>query len=458
MHLTGEEMAQASQGTWINMTPELIEEIGTDTRDFIQGTAFLALRGITFDGHQHVSQVAAKASALIGDKEGVKSWKNWLNIPQLEVADTLYALGDIAGKHREKLTQTKVIAITGSYGKTTVRSMLTHVLQVLGLNVAATQENFNNLIGVPKTLMAVPTSADVAMIECGISEKGEMQRLASMVKPDVVVMTGITHAHGEGLGGLSGVAAEKAKLFDGLTSQGWSVLGEGVAQTLTDSGCKPNSNSVDMSQHDLSVVTWKMSDKILTLSHQDKAETLTLALPAKHWAEDMALAATVVLRLAQDLNHAWTLQDVVQALRTWQPVSGRMCITTAPNSFTMIDDSYNANPISMQAALNTLAALDGKRIAIIGDMLELGEQAKSGHEQLDLHDIDEVFTVGELMASALSHHSKVKSFADVASLQQWLEEHQNFPNQHATVLVKSSHGVGLHHIADFLKARGQHVI
>lgn len=459
MRLTGEELAMASQGKWLKGVPELIQGIGTDTRNFMDGHAFLALRGPSFDGHDHAKQVAHKASALIGDHLGVKKWET-LATPQLQVGDTLQSLGDIANFYRSRLQNTRVIAITGSYGKTTVRSMLHHVLQTLGLEVAATQANFNNLIGVPKTLLNIDMSADVALVECGISERGEMARLSEIVQPDIAIVTGLSQAHGEGLGDLTGVAREKAKLMTHLLPQGWCVLGQGVLQQFAEAGCVVAQTTYSLD--DEQAVSWALEGNRLRLKHGAMTSALMLGLPAKHWAEDMALVATVALTLADELQKDWTLQAVVQALKTWKPVEGRMAIhpRTDKQPFTLIDDTYNANPASMQAALDTLAALDGYRVVILGDMLELGDEAMKSHAHLELHDIDEVIVVGELMASlkAAQPNRTIRDFTDVAALESWFEHEQAFPRVNSTVLVKGSHGTGLYQSITKLKSRGQHVI
>ncbi len=455
MRLTGKELKQASQGEWVNdKQAEVVDGIGTDTRDFVKGHAFLALRGPSFDGHEHAQQIADDAAALIGDDIGVLQWQA-LSTPQLKVADTLQSLGDIAGFYRSRLQHTKVIAITGSYGKTTVRSMLEHIAQALDMEVAATQANFNNLIGVPKTLLNIEMHADIALIECGISEQGEMLRLSEIVQPDAVVVTGLSQAHGEGLGGIQGIAQEKAQLLAHLHQDGWAVLGQGVAELFAN----VEHQTVDMlAMENPHAVAWSLQGKNLVLKHGQNACKFDLLLPAKHWAADMALAATVMLKLAQDLDKPWTLKEICVTLESWQPVQGRMAIHPL-SGFTLIDDAYNANPVSMQAALDTLAALEGHSIAILGDMLELGEDAKQLHEQLDLHDIDEVLTVGNLMAGLAATHpnANIRVFQDEQTLSAWLVN-KDFPTTPSTLLVKGSHGTGLYRISKFLQERGQHVI
>ncbi len=458
MRLSGKEMAMACQGRWIGEIPEWITGLSTDSREFTPGQVFLALRGLNFDGHSHAKNIADKAMALIGDIKGVASWQALLQTPQLEVEDTLTALGDIAACHRATLKDTVVIAITGSYGKTTVRSMLSHVLATLGVEVAATKANFNNLIGVPKTLLAIEPTAEVAVVECGISELGEMERLSEIVQPDIAMITGLSHAHGQGLGGLTGVAQEKAKLLNHLSPQGWCALGLGVAEQLNRAKCNTGDKVLDM---DTSPVVWSLDGRRLTMEQAAETAELLLPLPAKHWAEDMALVAAVTLELGSVMNRQWTLSQVTAALETWSSVEGRMCVyaQNEARNYTLIDDSYNANPASMQAALDTLAKLEGHRVAVLGDMLELGDLAAECHQQLNLHDIDEVILVGPLMSGLVkvNPQREMRCFENASALLDWIKEQQHFPVADSTALLKSSHGSGLYQVADYLRHRGQHV-
>lgn len=460
MRLTAQQLAIASQGEWLSNqpAPALIDGICTDSREFIAGHAFLALRGVNFDGHAHAAQVADTASALIGDKQGVSLWQD-LSTPQLQVNDTLQALADIAAYHRQQLTHTRIVAITGSYGKTTVRSMLQHVLVKSGLQVSATKANYNNLIGVPKTLLAIDAQADVAVIECGISELGEMQRIAAMVQPDVVILTGFTAAHSLGLGGLSGVVKEKFELVKHLQAHGFCALGKGVAKHLAEAGCEMSVPTVGLDVN--GAVTWHLEGQDLLLAVGKEQACFTLSLPAEHWAEDMALVATVVKQLLPQLS----LQHIALQMQSWQAEDGRLQVFSASKvqPFTLIDDSYNANPASMQAGLDTLANMGGMRIAIIADMLELGESAIFAHTSLQLHDIDQVLCVGELMGHLMDHAASSKAanhiqhFERLPALMHWLQQH-HFPPQDSTVFVKGSHSMGLAQVVDFLRNRGMHVL
>ncbi|MDX8404887.1 MAG: UDP-N-acetylmuramoyl-tripeptide--D-alanyl-D-alanine ligase [Mariprofundus sp.] len=435
-------MQQATGGVWHNGMVEQVDAITTDTRGFAAGNCFLALRGPNFDGHRFGAQVADRASLLIGDGDGCSQWAA-LDVPQLQVEDTLHALGDLALAWRKQLTRTTVVAISGSYGKTSVRSMLQHVLTILGVNVAATRANLNNLIGVPKTLLSVPDDADVALIECGVSEAGEMARLSAIVQADVALLTGITSAHSEGLGGLAGVVNEKADLFTAMNKDGWCALGAGVADQLRGQGIALPQAALDVEQQDL---CWQLHGQQLKLQQGDEQAALLLQLPARHWAENMHLVASVVLRL---LPHT-RLIDVVDALAGWQAPTGRMQLCHGTSGCTVLDDSYNANPVSMQAAIDTLVAMPGHSIAVLGDMAELGVDSSAAHAALNITDVDRVYLVGSQMLALAAHSPDARWYPDqramVASLR-----HEIFAPQDV-VLVKGSRCMALDTVVALLCA------
>jgi UDP-N-acetylmuramoyl-tripeptide--D-alanyl-D-alanine ligase len=446
MRLTGLEIQQVTKGHWLNTIPESIDGVQTDTRQFPDKHAFLALRGPNFDGHQFASAIASQAQALIGDVQGTRLWKD-IDIPQLEVSDTLQALGDIAHAWRNKLANTSVIAITGSYGKTTIRSMLEHVFSSLGYNTAATQANLNNRIGVPMTLLQISEYTDIALIECGISEIGEMQKLASIVNPDIAIITGITSAHAEGLGGTEGVAKEKSILLNHLKNHGWSAWGRGVSEQIA---AYTSQSPIDLN------VSWQLQGNTLTLNHHGETAHITLALPAAHWAENMAFVSTIVLHYCQQHQQPVSVFEIAKALEEWKPVSGRLQAVSGIYDSTILDDSYNANPISMQAALNTLASLPQRRVAILGDMAELGNHSGMLHAQLDVSGVDRLMLVGKDMELLHKQYPDSLWFTDTDSLLTWLEKNKNTFSATDTILIKASRSMQLDRAVAVLSKQGDH--
>jgi UDP-N-acetylmuramoyl-tripeptide--D-alanyl-D-alanine ligase len=445
MRMTGMELALATGGRWSDGMPEAVSGICTDSRHAERDAAFLALRGPHHDGHAFAAQAAASCTALIGDAAGAALWDG-IARPRLVVADTLAALGDIAAAWRQRLTDTCVIAITGSYGKTTVRSMIVHTLAVLGLRVATNPANHNNLVGVPQTLLAIPENAEFAVIECGISEPGEMHRLAGIVQPDAAVMTGLTSAHGQGLGGLEGVVREKFELLAAVTGDGWCVLGTGVQDQLGQRQLTLQAPCIAMDASDEGRVAWSLDGRHLALAYGAQSAEVRMLLPASHWAEDMALAATVVLKACG--SRGITLDAVAEALSGWRPVSGRMQLVPGLGGSVILDDSYNANPASMQAALDTLAGLSGKRIAILGDMSELGEDAAERHAAMDVDGIDRLILVGPLMRHLAERHPEALWLPDTDAACRHVAGLGLEPGTH--VLVKASRSMHLDRIVAVL--------
>ncbi|MCF7821328.1 MAG: UDP-N-acetylmuramoyl-tripeptide--D-alanyl-D-alanine ligase [Mariprofundaceae bacterium] len=459
MRLTGLELQRATRGAWQKGTPESINGISTDSRTFVEGHAFLALRGPNFDGHLFAAKVASKADALIGDHQGVRLWDN-LEMPQLQVEDTLAALGDIANAWRNRLNRTTVIAITGSYGKTTIRSMLAHMFTSLNRNTAATDANLNNLIGVPVTLLGIDESAEIALIECGISEAGEMRRLSEIVQPDVAVITGLAPAHSLGLGGMKGVASEKAGLLRHLLPQGWCVFGEGVAKQMGQHDQTIAHDIIDMDRGDGKTVQWNLAGTHLTLSYGAESAELELPLPARHWAGNMALCATIALHYFNRKNAEAmpSLSDLAAALASWQPVEGRMRIVSGINGATIMDDSYNANPVSMQAALDTLTQLSGRTVAIIGDMAELDEPEHT-HRSLNLSGINMLILVGNEMKVLRHDHADAIWFATTDEAVAWTEKNLQQFNSDDHILIKASRSMHLDRIVRAMaKREGMHAL
>ncbi|MFQ5518874.1 MAG: UDP-N-acetylmuramoyl-tripeptide--D-alanyl-D-alanine ligase [Mariprofundus sp.] len=441
MRMTGLDMSRATHGRWHGKVPESVNGVATDTRGFVAGEAFLALRGPNFDGHHFAAAVADQAVALIGDSEGLSQWSE-LDASMLEVEDTLQAFGEIAHAWRKQLSQTTVIAISGSYGKTSLRSMLELGFSGLGYKVAATRANLNNLIGVPQTLLAVTAESDIALIECGISDPRDMDRLSTIVNADLAVLTGITSAHAEGLGGLEGVVREKAALFDHLAADAWCALGEGVAEQLSGFGIAVDNSLLLANQS--GAVQWQLDGKRLRLFDGQENASIELALPAAHWAANLALAAGIMLRFSRQQGRAVCLTEISQILANWQAPAGRMQRLTGGNGSLILDDCYNANPVSMQAALDTLVAMDGRRIVFLGDMAELGEDSVAAHASLQLANIDQVYLIGPQMQVLAEACANAVWFETTAEAEQFCRTTSFDAND--TILIKASRSMGLEKI------------
>jgi len=445
--MTGRELQTSTRGVWHGTPPSEVFGLSSDTRTLKKGEAFLALRGPTFDGHQFGSEaMECGASVLVVDRKGDSAGgalRESVKLPRLVVNNTLEALGDIAGAWRKQLSGT-VVAITGSYGKTTVRSMLKHGLRRLGLNVAATKANDNNLIGVPHTILSIEQDADIALVECGVSEAGEMRRLARMLQPDIAVITGLASAHAEGLGNLRGVAHEKAVLLQHVMENGCAVLGAGVSAVMRDQGFSPDMVCMDMDDSpDSSVVRWKIRGSHCLLRLGSETATVELNVPAQHQAADMALAATIIHHLTQK-----EIGEISEALSGWLAVPGRMQCLSGIQGSIVIHDAYNANPASMAAALDTLRRMPGRHFAVLGDMAELGEASASLHAALDVSGIDGLILAGQRM----------KALADTCATAQWVPDadaamlaaKKLSPGVGDVVLVKGSRCMGLEKVVDAL--------
>lgn len=448
MRMSSYQLQVSTRGKWYGMPPSEMPSLSTDTRSLKAGEAFLALRGVSFDGHRFASAAMQRgASMLIGDAAGNAQWKS-VELPVLEVNDTLKALGDIAGAWRKELSAT-VIAIAGSYGKTTLRSMLAYALGRMGLNVAATKANDNNLIGVPQTLLSIDKDVDVALVECGISEVGEMQRLGKMVQPDMVIITGFSPAHAEGLGDLRGVVYEKGRLLHHLTRKGCAVSGSGVFNLMREYGILPDVSLMDMDDPtDKSVVHWQIQGRCCLLQLGGVTAAVDLNLPAQHQAAGMALAATVIHQLTQQ-----GIVEIAAALAAWQAVPGRMQCLSGIHDSIIIHDAYNANPASMRAALDTVRGMSGRHFAVLGDMAELGKESSRLHAALDVSGLDGIVLVGQQMQALTDVCEEVQwvptTDAALLAVGDWML-HAN-----DVVLVKGSRCMALEKVVSLLTQQGK---
>ncbi len=382
--LTVDEIIEATGGKIIKKSSsKTFRGLSTDSRHISAGTLFLPIIGERFDGHDFITAAVkdgALGSLVQNGLEGkIKALSG--NITLISVNDTLKALGDIAHFWRKKF-ELPVIAVTGSSGKTTTKEM---IAEVIGLKkkVLKSRGNFNNLVGLPLTLLEINATHKAAIVEMGTNRSGEIGRLTQIAIPNVGVITNIGPAHLEGLESMDAVRKEKWDLFNNMGTKGTAIInndddslrelaGRWKGETLTF-GIKK-----DADVHAENISKHEKTGTEFTLTIDGISRKLIMSTTGKHNIYN-ALAAAASCRavgIEYDLIH--------EGLVSFKPISRRMEILNLKNGAFLIDDTYNANPASVSAALKTLKDLKEKQrsTVILGDMLELGLWAEEMHENI----------------------------------------------------------------------------
>ncbi|WP_372762335.1 UDP-N-acetylmuramoyl-tripeptide--D-alanyl-D-alanine ligase [Pseudoalteromonas sp.] len=415
---------------------QTVININTDTRSIGRGEVFLALKGPNFDGHKFVA--AAKQQGAIGV---IVEHPVEVDIPQFIVADTRIALGTIGAAVMAQVAP-KTIAITGSVGKTTVKEMCAAILSVHG-DVLATKGNFNNDIGVPLTLLRLEPHHRYAVIELGANHLGEIAYTTAMTQPDVAVVCNVAAAHLEGFGSLMGVAKAKGEIFDGLKQDGVAIVNcdSEFSQYWLD---KLKGRKVTRLSSDEKLDIWAQDISLdeharasFTLCTKEEQVPVKLALPGKHNISNALIAAALTREF--DVS----LPDVANALATMGEVKGRVNLIPVSAKLTVIDDSYNANVKSVKAAIDLLSDMQGHRILALGDMGELGEEARQYHQEVGEYalaqGIDELFTLGVLSRYASDVYKLPnRHFSNREQMLQTIQASLQKVEQKTTIVVKGS--------------------
>ena len=373
---TIQELALATNGRIVGATAGEVTGISSDSRSVASGQLFVPLRGERFDGHSYISEVVEKGvTTILAEERWLKEHTVTTTLTCIAVESSLTALGDLAAEWRRRFTL-PVIGVTGSNGKTTVKEMLATILELTGAGLK-TAGNLNNLIGLPQMLLQLRPDHLWAVLEMGMSEPGEIDRLAEIAVPHIGIVLNAMPAHLQTMGSVDAVAAAKGELLRRICDGGLAVVNADdsrIASLSQNASARRISFGIDRGEvraRDIEPMGIT-GQKFLLYTPPGEAPVYLKAC-GRHNVYN-ALAATAALLDKVELA------TIVRGLEAFVPYKGRF--RTEPlNGITLIDDSYNANPSSVKAALETLAqiAAQGHRIAVLGDMLELGELEAEAH-------------------------------------------------------------------------------
>ncbi len=392
---TAEQLEQATQGNWLNnkKPADAIKRILTDSRDAEQGDAFLALQGERFDAHDFVAQVAASGCQI-----AIVSRPLDIDICQLVVDDTRLALGRLGAYRRQQNPQLKVIALTGSSGKTTTKEMLGSILSRLAPTLI-TRGNLNNDLGVPVMLLELRPEHQYAVMELGASHQGEIDYTSNMVQPHVAGIINIGTAHLGEFGGRDGICTAKSEIYAHITETSIIPAADDFTETIRQAVKTEQSLSFGAGgEVYASDVVLDAQSSTFTLNTPQASKTVQLPFAGEHNVENATAAAAFALAIGIGLD------DIVTGLEQAVGAKGRLNFIQH-KQYLLIDDTYNANPGSMRAAAEVLAQQQGIRVMVTGDIGELGSSAamehyKLGRDLVSVKGINFVVAVGEFAPAA----------------------------------------------------------
>ena len=438
------EAAKALQAELMG-TDVMFASVGTDSRHVKNSQLFVALKGENFDGHTFVNQALEQGAAagLISDKS--------LNVaPAILVDDTCEALGNLAAYWRNKFT-IPLAAVTGSNGKTTVKEMLAAILREAceqPEQVLATVGNLNNHIGLPLTLLKLRKAHRYAVVEMGMNHTGEISYLSNMGKPTVALINNAGNAHIGELGSFEAIAKAKGEILEGLAENGTAIINAddvfaplwlelaGQHKVMTFGLSK----NADFSAH------YKLhaTSSDIELSTPQGLSSFCLSTPGLHNVMN-ALAAT-----AAALATGVTLKNVASGLANYAGVKGRLQQKAGLNGALVIDDTYNANPMSMKVAIDVLVAMPGEKILVLGDMGELGKNAAEMHAEIGAYakasGLNSLYALGEMSVDTVAAFGNgARHYASPQALADDLSEHMK---NGTNVLVKGSRFMAMERVVD----------
>ena len=426
-----------------------IAGVSTDTRAVASGQLFIALRGERFDAHDFLEPALAAGAAalLVADAGRVPAGAS-----AVVVDDTRLALGRLAAAWRRQFSL-PVIAVTGSNGKTTTKEMIAAILKAaFGDAVLATRGNFNNDIGLPLTLLGLDATHRAAVIEMGMNHPGEIGYLTRIGAPTVALVTNAQRAHLEGMGDLDEVAREKGTIFAGLPADGIAVINADDAYAgfwREQVGSQPvRSFGIDQPADVRATLRQHGLESALVLQAAEGEIEFTLAIPGRHNARNALAAAAACLAAGLPLS------AVAAGLAAFAGVKGRLQRRSGRNGAQILDDTYNANPDSVRAGIDVLAATVGRKVLVLGDMGEIGEASGQYHDEIGGYaksqGIDRLFALGDASQQAVRNFGEgARHFCNVEKLIAAVNKELG---PETTVLVKGSRFMKMERVADAIAA------
>lgn len=457
MELSLIEASQACKGKIYFPDKQMQKKISgveLDSRKIKPGNLFIATRGERVDGHSFIEAAFQKGCFMTVCEELPREPYG----PCVLVQDSFQALKDIAEFYRAKLS-IKVVGITGSVGKTSTKEFVAGVLEKK-FNVLKTEGNFNNEVGLPLTVLRLREEHEIAVLEMGISHFGEMHRLSKIAKPDVCVMTNIGQCHLEFLGNRDGILRAKSEIFDYMNPAGCICINADDDKLSMISSVEGKIPITFGKKETCDFYADQIQNKGLwgtefQLHHGQDTKKIVISLPGEHMVYN-ALAAACVAS-----NFGLTMDQIADGIRDVAAVSGRSNLIRT-GSYTLIDDCYNANPVSMKAALELLKMADTRKVAVLGDMYELGETQEQLHEDVGRFgaslSIDCIYCIGKLAKNIyLGAMQEIEENGNQIEIR-WFETKEDFLQQEAallkqgdTVLLKASHGMNFEKIVSTLQ-------
>ena len=452
-NLTLENIANACEGTYVGdpaKKQRIITGAVTDSRKVEEGFLFIPIKGARVDGHDFIPQVFEKGALVVLSDHALPEETG----PYILVSSTTEAMKKIAAFYRTQLS-CKVVGITGSVGKTSTKEMLASVMSEK-FNTLKTQGNFNNEVGVPLTLFRLREEHELAIVEMGISDFGEMSRLGKIVKPDMCVITNIGQCHLENLGDRDGVLKAKTEIFNFLKEGGKAFLNgddDKLATVKEVNGLKPVFFGFDKKNdvYATDVDTKGLAGTSFTAVTPKGKMKIRVNVPGHHMVSNALAAVAIGLELG--LNE----KQIAAGVAAFKPVSGHSSIVETKH-FTIMDDCYNANPVSTKAGIDVLIQTDERKVAILGDMFELGADERKMHYEVGEYaakkGIDCIICAGELAKEyydGAKAAGKKENLYYFPSRDEAIENLKDIVKVNDAILVKASHGMKFEKIVEVLK-------